>query len=638
MYPIQCTPMKPRLILGSREFEVTSTGLTLGRDTSNSIPIEDDSVSAFHCRVEMNPDCFVLVDCDSLNGTYVNGRAVSMASLQNGDEIRIGRTRLRFVVGEEPDGSEPNAIRIEEGEQADAQTTVVLDPAASVFMNAGGIRSKHERMIQDMSVLLKFSGEINEVDDSNELQKLVLKRLFEIVPADDAAIIPVSMRNAVVMGSVVSHQRFHHNEPVCVSKSILNVVLESGQSLLRNHLLDDRSSPQSIFRGRVSSVLCVPLSVRSNRIGVLYLNITSPGKQFDQRHLELVTAMAAITSVALEHLRYVEWLEHENEQLQHEAAIRHDMVGQSPKILEAVEKISRLAPNDSRVLILGETGTGKELAARAIHQNSPRRNGPFLAVNCAGIPETLFESELFGHVKGAFHNAERDRKGYIEEADGGTLFLDEIGDLPLNVQPKLLRVLEDRKVFRLGSTQPRVVDVRLISATSRPVTNESNDRFRKDLLIRLGIQLIMPPLRERLEDIPLLVRFFLEKHRHLAQHELGATPPETIQVLQEFHWPGNVRELDNAIQHAVLFGKHDRIRPEDLPDYIGNRAISPPKFLGKLDAGKQSYERQLILRALEETRGNVTEAAALLDRVPTYLQRRISQLRLRDELNRIRRG
>lgn len=630
--------MKPRLILGLREFEVGPEGLSLGRDASNTIPIEDDRVSAFHCRVEKDQDRFVVIDCDSMNGTHVNSRPVIRASLQSGDEIRIGRTLIRFFVGATFDPTPAN-IRLDESECLDAGNTVRLDPSDSVFMNAdAGIRSELARMIQDMSVLLKLSAEINEVDDSRELQKLVLERLFQIVPADEGAIIPVSARSALILDSAVSRQRFSRGDAVSISKSMTSAVLESGHSMLRNRLRDDSSAPTSVIYGHVQSVLCVPLSVRGARIGVLYLNTTISEEQFDQRHLELATAVAGITSVALEHLRYVEWLEKENEQLQHEVGIHHDMIGQSPKLMEAVEKISRVASGDSRVLILGETGTGKELAARAIHQNSARRTGPFVAVNCAGIPETLFESELFGHVKGAFHNAERDRKGYIEEADGGTLFLDEIGDLPLQVQPKLLRVIEDGNVFRLGSTQPKAVDIRLISATSQPVNDESSGRFRKDLLTRLGIQLLMPPLRNRLGDIPLLVRFFLEKHRHLAEREIGATPPETIQVLQEFDWPGNVRELDVAIQHAVVFGKNDRIRPEDLPPYISNRTTPPAKSAGKLDVAKESYERQLILRALEETHGVVTEAAALLDRVPTYLQRRISQLGLRDELTRIRRG
>src|SRR5262249_25385004 len=284
---------------------------------------------------------------------------------------------------------------------------------------------------------------------------------------------------------------------------------------------------------------------------------------------------------------------------------------------------------DSPVLILGETGTGKELAARAIHENSTRRAGPFVVVNCAGIPETLVESELFGCVKGAFANADRDRKGYIEEADGGTLFLDEIGDLPSQVQPALLRVIENHQVFRLGSPKGRFVNFRLISATSRPIIEESSG-FRRDLLMRLGIQFHISPLRERLEDIPLLVRYFLDKYRHLAGRELEATPPETLQILQEYHWPGNIRELDVVIQHALFFGKSDRIRPEDLPSFTFTQTTqpSPQKPARKLADAKISYERQLVLRALEQTGGVVTEAAEVLGRVPTYLQRRISQLGL----------
>jgi len=371
----------------------------------------------------------------------------------------------------------------------------------------------------------------------------------------------------------------------------------------------------------------------------LYLNSTVSQLEFDTWHLELATVIGGITAVALEHLRYVEWLETEHAQLQHEASIRHDIISRSPEMVRVLEDISRVAAGDARVLILGESGTGKELVARAIHNNSGRRTKRFVAVNCSAITESLFSSELFGHVSGAFTGADKDRKGLIEEADGGTLFLDEIGELPLHLQPKLLRVIEEGAVYKVGASKPQKVDVRLITATNRDLKKEvEGGRFRGDLFFRLGLPLSLPPLRDRLDDIPLLVRFFLEKHRHLAQRDLGATPPETIQVLQDYHWPGNVRELEVAVEWAVVFGKSDRLRVEDLPANIRDRTAPEPRPGRNLDDAKEAYERQLILRALEETRGVVSRAALQLDRIPSYLHRRISQLGLRDELNRIRMG
>jgi len=372
-------------------------------------------------------------------------------------------------------------------------------------------------------------------------------------------------------------------------------------------------------------------------IGVVYLATTAAGTPFDETHLQLTTAIAGIAALALEHVRYVEWLETENRQLAHEVNLRHDMIGESPVMKNVYEAISLLAPTDSPVLILGESGTGKELAAHAIHNNSNRRNGPFVAVNCGSITETLFASALFGHIKGAFTGAERDQKGFIEEADGGTLFLDELGDLPLHCQAALLRVLEEQQVRRVGSIRPISVDIRLISATNLPLKEQiQSGKFRADLYFRMGLPLEMPPLRERLEDIPALVKFFIQKYQHITQREIGSTPPNTIRLLQEHNWPGNIRELGGAIRWAVVFGKFDRIRPEDLPPDVLKRTEGTGAKIGRLDEAMESFERNFILKALEETKGNVVEAANLLARAPNYLQRRISQLDIREELERIR--
>jgi formate hydrogenlyase transcriptional activator len=558
--------------------------------------------------------------------------------LEHGDELRVGRTTFQFFIEEAPEQTGSTRIHVDESEGNDHRETIELDLSDSVFLQPLTEQTAMlRRLTEDMRVLLRLGGELNEIDDSGELQQRILERLFEIVPADAGAIIPVSSKNELILRAAVCRRRTEEKREIAISRTITNSVLSSGRSLLSNHLQDDAAAAPSIISAHIQSVLCVPLTFRATRIGVIYLNTTSR-QDFDQRHLELLTAIGSLAAIALEHLRYVEWLEEQNQQLQHEVAVRHDMIGRSPQMTALYEKISRVAPTDSKVLILGETGTGKELAARAIHNNSGRRGGPFIAVNIAAVPEGLFESELFGHMKGAFNGADRDRAGYIEAAHGGTLFLDEIGDLPVHLQSKLLRVIEDQKVNRLGGTEAKGVDIRLISATSRSVTDDgAAERFRKDLLHRLGVRLLMPPLRERLEDIPLLVAFFLDVHRHRAQRELGATPPETIRILQEYDWPGNVRELGVALESAVLFGKSDRIRPEDLPPEILRHAASGADSPGKLDTAKESYERQLILRALEETRGVVTEAALILDRVPTYLQRRITRLGLRNELNRIRR-
>jgi DNA-binding NtrC family response regulator len=371
--------------------------------------------------------------------------------------------------------------------------------------------------------------------------------------------------------------------------------------------------------------------------GLVYLSNRDSNTPFDAQHLEMVVAIAGIGALALEHARYVDWLEVENRQLSHEVSLGHGMVGENARMKKVYEAIALIAPTDSPALVLGESGTGKELAARAIHSNSTRRNGPFIAVNCGAVVDTLFASQLFGYVRGAFTGADRDHKGLIEDADGGTLFLDELGDLPLHCQAALLRVLEEGKVRRVGSSREIPVNVRLISATNRSLAEEiRKGSFRSDLYFRMGLPVELPPLRDRLDDIPLLVGFFLQKLKSQTPRELGPTHPETIRVLQQYSWPGNVRELGRAIRWAVVFGKSDRIRPEDLPPEIHRKDRDASPSVLRLEDALQSYERQLITRALEETRGNVVEAASMLDRAPNYLQRRISQLKLRHDLERIR--
>jgi transcriptional regulator with GAF, ATPase, and Fis domain len=636
--------MRPRLVRSSgsaqTEIPLDAAGVTFGRDPANSIRLEDPVVSSRHCRIERENDRFVLIDNDSTNGTFVNGKAATKTHLEPGDEIRIGHTCFYFVVDEEDDSSgAASRIRIEDFRDNTllSSETIQLNPSDSAYLKSGTTHGPQalQRMARDMGVLLRLSKHINEVDDSSQLQKDLLERIFQIIPAESGVILLGSDLKTLLQGPFVSLHRSSAERQIRVSRTIVQQVFASGESVLRNDLVSDVSS-ESIVASRVHSVLCVPLVVMNTRIGALYLATTNTGTSFDQQHLELVTAIAGIAAVALEHVRYVEWLEIQNRQLTDKVDLSHNMVGESAKMKNIYESISLVAPTESPVLILGESGTGKELAARAIHNNSSRRNGPFVAVNCGAIAEALFASELFGHVKGAFTGADRDKKGFMEEADGGTLFLDELGELPLHCQAALLRVLEEKQILRVGSTRPIRIDIRLISATNRSLAEEIRaGGFRADLYYRMGLPLELPPLRDRLDDIPLLVKFFIQKHKGDTQREIGHTPPETIRVLQQYHWPGNVRELGRAIQWAVVFGKSDRVRPEDLPAEIMRKEPASPG-IQRLDQAMESFERQFILRALEETRGNVVEAAELLARAPNYLQRRISQFQLRDELDRIR--
>ena len=298
-----------------------------------------------------------------------------------------------------------------------------------------------------------------------------------------------------------------------------------------------------------------------------------------------------------------------------------EMVAKSGRMTDLFRTIRKIAEFKTTVLVGGESGTGKELVARAIHRLSPRADGPFIAVNCGAIPATLLESELFGHRKGAFTDATRDRKGLFEEANGGTLFLDEIGELPLGLQVKLLRVLQEEEIRRLGDTQDVKVDVRVVAATARDLSSEvKRGAFREDLYYRLNVLSIhLPPLRERREDIPLLVEHFIQRmNARMGLKVLGATT-EAMRLLIESEWPGNVRELENTIERAMVLTEGDQIDVDSLPDRLrqpGRASVTPVPLLDddlSIKRASRRAEEDLIRRALIRTNGNRTRAAELLE-------------------------
>jgi Nif-specific regulatory protein len=420
------------------------------------------------------------------------------------------------------------------------------------------------------------------------------------------------------------------------SQTIVTQVMQEGVALLSNDLLkaEEFSKAPSLLSAHVCSVLCVPLIIFEKTLGIIYLETSDHIARFDEDHLQLLAGIAGIAASALENAQHLEWFAQENLRLHEEIRVEHRMIGQSPAMQAVVKFIGRAAPTDATVLIRGESGTGKELAANAIHLNSSRSEKPFVAINGATLSETLLESELFGHEKGAFTGAISQKRGKLEIADGGTLFLDEVGELAPLIQAKLLRVLQEREFERVGGTRPIKVDVRLVAATNKDLEAAIRaGTFRQDLYYRINVVSInMPALKDRIDDIQLLASYFVSVFSKECKRRISGISPEARALLRAYDWPGNIRELQNAIERAVVLGSSELIMPEDLPEALveaGDTETLPAA--GYHELLKQA-KRSIVLKAIENTQGNYTEAAKQLGVHPTNLHRLIRNLDLRSKI------
>src|SRR3954468_4068405 len=456
--------MTPRLAaiagpLKGTTFVLTEEETSIGRESANRVCLSDPSVSRRHSIIKREGELFKITDLDSLNGTFVNDVPVKERYLEHGDRLRIGDYSFSFL--------------LHEGDAPSGSSTVLLDES-KIITGANTLQVRiadaFHLMARDLSALMKISTTINSVRGLEALQRQLLELIFEVVPAERGAILLTDGDSFDEFSSIFGlDRREGPRRTVHVSRTITERVLREGISFLSNEVQQSEilNTAESLVSSNIQALLCVPLMLFDKPLGVIFLYSSDPQTRFDKDQLQLVTAIAGIAAVALEIARHIEWLESENQRLQDDIQIEHNMVGESKRMREVYQFIARVAPTPSTVLITGESGTGKELIARAIHLNSPRKNKAFVAVNCAALTETLLESELFGHEKGAFTGAIAQKKGKLEIADGGTLFLDEVGEMPLVLQAKLLRVLQEQQFERVGGTRPIKIDVRLIAATNR---------------------------------------------------------------------------------------------------------------------------------------------------------------------------
>lgn len=606
--------------------------VTIGRDPDREVPVDDHQCSRLHCKVWFDGTDWRVEDCHSRNGTFVNSRRIESATLRPGDAIHIGERLLVFIQQGEPvsgAGWQPALLE---------STTFVARVPSSEQKEAviGQLKGKsNPDSVRNAAILCRLAGELHEQDSVESILSIVSQALTVGTRADAIVI--------WLTGSDGRLRRYGGASDSGQPSPLASLVLHQHEALLveQTHLTHKAgAATESTVGGeQPTSAICVPIPQRSGCRGAIECLCSSLTDPLTSSNLELCIAIARQAGLALENLDYRERLERANVQLRNEVAGRHRLIGESAPIRHLLGMVSRVAATESTVLLIGESGTGKELVARMIHDSSPRASGPYVAVNCAAFLESLLESELFGHEKGAFTGAARQHLGQFERAHRGTMFLDEIGELSLNCQAKLLRVLEGHPFERVGGNQHVEVDVRIIAATHRHFPDLIRDgRFREDLYFRLRvIELAIPPLRERGEDVLVLASHFLDHYRR----KLGTGPlrisPAAAETLRSHPWPGNIRELKNAIERAVVLGTREEIHPDDLG--LPERS-APSRSPLKSDPAKPSPSAKLadaelrhIQSVLQQTDGNKTEACRLLGIGRGTLYKKLQEIEERFEDN-----
>ena len=540
----------------------------IGRDPGVDIPLNDRAISREHCKIETRLSGSRLIDLGSRNRTYLNNDPVETCRLSNGDLLLVGDTELRF----EDDSPEVEGTAF--------SSTILKE-----------IDAPPEENLLKLSASLGASGSVQELFDE------FFSWIAGETGAERGMLLEKAGRRWVARasGAVTPGEKGSPRADM----EIVERTAEEGKTLLSR--TETSELPAFILSARTSGSKGIA--------GVVYLERAETAGAFDDMAAELLAGAVAPLGINLERIAEQELLLEANRNLLRSISDDRKIIGESEELQEVLDFIQRAAPTPMTVLVQGETGTGKELVASALHYGSQRRNAPFIALNCAALPENLVESELFGHEKGAFTGAIARKKGRFELADGGTVFLDEVGELTLSCQAKLLRLLEERCFERVGGTSSIEVEVRIIAATNRNLQEavEAKD-FREDLFYRLNVlNVLIPPLRQRTADILPLVDFFI------ANNPAGGRPKKMTKKAEKkllsYSWPGNVRQLRNVIESALVLGEGKEIRPDDLvlPENAGlsHAADWEPMSL-------QALERQHVLRVLEYTEGNKKKAAELL--------------------------
>jgi len=573
--------------LAGTRFAIGIAEVLVGRAPNSKVVLPDSDVGWRHCTVRQQGGRYMVTDLRSSAGTYVNGMRSAERWLEDRDQIGIGKTILMFRSGEAAADTAAAALA------ADPKP-VLLAACSLVFL------------------FRAIAATIGETQ-SRLLQNQILRLVGDLVP---------TQQGILYLGASSDELHTRYSDHTAQYRFDFDPAIE-------------RVCIEGAFEDSESGMVGVPLYLAGALGGCLVVRVHDREVPRLSAHLETLTAVASLAAVGFEANQEVETLKAENALLQEQIATNTGIVGNSPPVRRLMELVERVAPRDTTVLITGESGTGKELIARALHQKSARRDRPFVAVNCAALGEHLFESELFGHEKGAFTGAVSMKRGRFEMAQGGTIFLDEVGELAQGLQAKLLRVLQQREFERVGGTQAHALDIRVIAATNRDLGEDvSEGKFREDLYHRLNVvNLESPPLRDRKEDIPLLAQYFLQRSAERCKRAVQGLSREAEEMILAYNWPGNVRELENAMERAVVLGVSDWVLPEDLPESLLETAARDSGTKYHHSVGRAKCDA--ILDAYVQGNFDYKLAAKVLGLHPNYLLRLVRNLGIREEINRL---
>ncbi len=591
--------------------------LTVGRSPDADITLSEEGVSRLHCEFEIVQNMVQVRDLDSTNGTFVNGSKIKRARLKAGDTVVVGRILLRLEIGSES----PEPFR----------TTYIGSESVELTIDAKEVEYRPEsleveivrRHLQSLYGIL--SG-ISQADNTRAMFRGVLETILGALSLDFGHVILGSSAETLKPTASVA---VGGGTPPPFSWTVVRRVLRASEAVLANDIQaePDLAASESIAAAGALRIACAPIPLRG-RSGALYVASKGLRNPIHPEDLSFLNAAARQIGLAADALWERENLARENEQLR-KASPSLRLVGESEPMRQLRETILKAAQVDATVLITGESGTGKELVARGIHEGSARANQPFVALNCGALPPSVVLSEIFGHEKGAFTGADQQRMGLVELAHGGTLFLDEIGELPIDVQAMLLRLLEEKRFFRVGGQQEVQADVRFLAATNRDLDAlAKSGRFRSDLLYRLKVvEIHTPPLRDHADDLEAIANFLLEDLARTTGRAKPALSPEARAALAAHHWPGNVRELRNALERALLLTAGTEIQPDDLG--LTNTPATTPAAVEQELVSLSEVEKAHIYRVLEATGWNKTRTAEILGMARITLYEKIRNYELK---------